>query len=232
MAAAAVGQEPLTRSVEDYLKTIYLLSQRGEPASTNDIAHQLELSAPSVSGMIKRLAEQGLVEHEPYKGVELTPEGRRLAIRMVRRHRVLEAYLVANLGYDWDGVHEEAERLEHAVSDTLIERMASALGNPRVDPHGDPIPAADGTIDELVFTPLHEVRTGSQVEIRRVDASQPDRLRYLATLGLKPGTVLTVLDQQPFKGPITVRTGDQDLVVGHELSQAILCAPARAAGEE
>ncbi len=225
MAAAAQGQEPLTRSVEDYLKTIYLLSQRGEPASTNDIAHQLELSAPSVSGMIKRLAEQGLVEHEPYKGVELTQEGRRLAIGMVRRHRVLEAYLVARLGYDWDGVHEEAERLEHAVSDTLINRMAGALGDPQVDPHGDPIPTADGWVEDLVFPPLVEVSVGSEAEIRRVSTDDPERLRYLASLGLKPGTRVTVIDRQPFRGPTTVRVGEHTHLIGHELASTLLCAP-------
>lgn len=225
MAAAAFGQEPLTRSVEDYLKTIYLLSQRGEPAGTNDIAHHLELSAPSVSGMIKRLAEQGLVEHEPYKGVELTQEGRRLAIRMVRRHRVLEAYLVARLGYDWDGVHEEAERLEHAVSDALINRMAAALGDPQVDPHGDPIPTADGWVEDLVFPPLVEVTVGSEAEIRRVAADDPERLRYLASLGLKPGTRVMVLDRQPFRGPTTVRVGEYTHIIGHELASTLLCAP-------
>lgn len=231
MVSAAATQEPLTKSVEDYLKAIYHLSLRGVPAGTTDIAHLLDLSPPSVSGMIKRLAEQGLLEHAPYKGVELTGAGRRLALRMVRRHRVLETYLVEFLGYDWDTVHEEAERLEHAVSDTLIERMAAALGHPRVDPHGDPIPAADGTIVELVFTPLPEVEVGAKVEIRRVDASHADRLRYLATLGLKPGTQLIVVDRQPFNGPITIRSGGQDHIIGHELAMALLCAPTQV-GEE
>lgn len=222
--AASLANESLTRSVEDYLKAIYHLSSHGEPAGTNDIAHLLALSPPSVSGMIKRLAEQGLLSHAPYRGSELTDEGRRLALRMVRRHRLLEAYLVEFLGYDWDTVHEEAERLEHAVSDTLIERMATALGNPRVDPHGDPIPAADGTIVDPVLVPLPDVPVGSTVEIRRVEASQPDRLRFLATLGLKPGAVLTLMNQQPFNGPITIRTGAQDHVIGHELAMGLLCA--------
>src|SRR6266850_8454734 len=133
---AALSHEPLTRSVEDYLKAIYRLTLKGQSASTNDIAHHLELSAPSVSGMIKRLSEQGLLEHTPYKGVELTAEGRRVALRILRRHRLIEAYLVAFLGYGWETVHEEAERLEHAVSERLIERLAAALGNPRFDPHG------------------------------------------------------------------------------------------------
>jgi DtxR family transcriptional regulator, Mn-dependent transcriptional regulator len=228
---AAAASEPLTRSVEDYLKTIYHLSLKGAPAGTSDIAHALELSPPSVSGMVKRLAEQGLLEHAPYKGVELTDAGRRLALRMVRRHRVLETYLVEFLGYDWDTVHEEAEKLEHAVSDTLIERMAAALGHPRVDPHGDPIPEADGSIVEQEFTPLPEVAVGTLIEIRRVDASHADRLRYLATLGLKPGTRLTVVDQQPFNGPITLRTDNQDHIIGHELANALLCAPVPPAGE-
>lgn len=224
--AAAITQEPLTRSVEDYLKTIYLLSQKGEPAATNDIAHQLLLSAPSVSGMIKRLAEQGLVEHAPYKGVELTAEGRRLAIRMVRRHRVLEAYLVEKLGYDWARVHEEAEQLEHAVSDTLINRMAAALGNPSVDPHGDPIPTADGLVDDLVFPPLSELNVGSEAEIRRVSSGDPEALAYLASLGLKPGIPVRVVDRQPFRGPTTVAVGEQTHMIGHELASTLFCAPA------
>jgi DtxR family Mn-dependent transcriptional regulator len=228
---AAAASEPLTRSVEDYLKTIYHLSLKGAPAGTSDIAHALELSPPSVSGMVKRLAEQGLLEHAPYKGVELTDAGRRLALRMVRRHRVLETYLVEFLGYDWDTVHEEAERLEHAVSDTLIEKMAGALGHPQVDPHGDPIPEADGSIIEQELTPLPEIPVGTLIEIRRVDATHADRLRYLATLGLKPGTRLTVVDQQPFKGPIAIQTENQHHIIGHELASALLCAPVQPAGE-
>ena len=160
--------DTLTRSVEDYLKAIYRLSPEGRPASTSEIAHLLDLSAPSVSGMVKRLSELGLLEHLPYKGVQLTAEGRRAALRMVRRHRLIEAYLVEFLGYSWDTVHEEAERLEHAVSDTLVERMAAALGHPSVDPHGDPIPTADGAIEELASTPLATLEVGDTAEIVRV----------------------------------------------------------------
>jgi len=215
--------DTLTRSVEDYLKAIYRLSPEGRPASTNQIAHLLELSAPSVSGMVKRLSELGLLEHLPYKGVQLTADGRRAALRMVRRHRLIEAYLVEFLGYSWDTVHEEAERLEHAVSDTLVERMAVALGHPSVDPHGDPIPSADGAIEELASTPLATLQVGDTAEIVRVCESDSERLRYLATLGLRPGAVVTVLDRQPFSGPVTVETHGEVQVIGQALAQVLLC---------
>lgn len=220
---ATPAADTLTRSVEDYLKAIYRLSPEGRPASTSEIAHLLELSAPSVSGMVKRLSELGLLEHLPYKGVQLTAEGRRAALRMVRRHRLIEAYLVEFLGYSWDTVHEEAERLEHAVSDTLVERMAVALGHPSVDPHGDPIPTADGAIEELASTPLATLQVGDTADIVRVQESDSERLRYLATLGLRPGAVVTVLDRQPFGGPVTIETHGEVQVIGQTLAQVLLC---------
>ena len=225
---ATASADTLTRSVEDYLKAIYRLSPEGRPAATSDIARLLELSAPSVSGMVKRLSELGLLEHIPYKGAQLTEAGRFAALRMVRRHRLIEAYLVQFLGYSWDTVHVEAERLEHAVSDTLVERMAAALGHPVVDPHGDPIPGADGSIHETICTPLADVDIGETVEIRRVDESEPERLRYLALLGLVPGVVLTVLDRQPFGGPVTVESAGERHSIGAELAQVVLVA----AGDE
>jgi DtxR family Mn-dependent transcriptional regulator len=221
---AALMSESLTRSVEDYLKAIYRLSPSGRPASTSEIAHLLELSAPSVSGMVKRLSEQGLLEHVPYKGVQLTAEGRRAALRMVRRHRLIESYLVDFLGYSWDTVHAEAERLEHAVSDTLVERMAAALGHPSFDPHGDPIPTSDGSIAELDCIPLSDIPVGRTVELRRVDESEPERLRYIASLGLRPGAVVMVTDRQPFGGPLTVESNGERLIIGRELGQVLLCA--------
>lgn len=222
--SATADRETLTRSVEDYLKAIYRLSPEGRPASTSEIAHLLELSAPSVSGMVKRLSELGLLEHIPYKGVQLTDAGRSAALRMVRRHRMIEAYLVEFLGYGWDTVHQEAERLEHAVSDTLVERMAAALGHPAVDPHGDPIPAADGSIHELASIRLSDVAVGDTVEIRRVDESDPERLRYLAALGLVPGVTVTLADRQPFGGPVTVEADGVRHLIGPELAQVVLCA--------
>jgi DtxR family transcriptional regulator, Mn-dependent transcriptional regulator len=222
--SAAVAAEPLTRSVEDYLKAIYQLSPEGRPASTSDIANLLALSAPSVTGMVKRLSEHGLLEHVPYRGVQLTQEGRRAALRMVRRHRLIEAYLVEFLGYSWDTVHEEAERLEHAVSDTMIERMAGALGNPTVDPHGDPIPTADGEVQELACIALSDVPIGETVEISRVQESQPERLRYIASLGLRPGVHVTVVNRQPIDDLVTIKVGSHKQVIGRELGHALLCS--------
>ena len=221
---ASLQHETLTRSVEDYLKAIYRLSPQGRPAATSEIAHRLELSPASVSGMVKRLSEQGLLEHVPYRGVQLTPEGRRAALRMLRRHRLIEAYLVAFLGYTWDTVHDEAERLEHAVSDTLVDRMAAVLGHPTVDPHGDPIPTSEGDILELASRPLAEVPTGATVEVRQVEEGQPDRLRYIASIGLRPGGHVTVVDRQPFQGPITIAVDGETHVIGHELAQVVRCA--------
>jgi DtxR family Mn-dependent transcriptional regulator len=221
---AAVQHESLTRSVEDYLKAIYRLSPQGRAASTSEIAQRLELSPASVSGMVKRLSEQGLLEHVPYKGVQLTAEGRRAALRMLRRHRLIEAYLVAFLGYTWDTVHDEAERLEHAVSDTLVDRMAAVLGHPTVDPHGDPIPTSDGDILELDSIPLAEVPTGATVEVLQVEEGQPDRLRYIASIGLRPGVRVTLADRQPFEGPITIAVDGRTHVIAHELAHVVRCA--------
>ncbi len=213
----------LSRSVEDYLKTIYHLTEGGDVATTNSIAEQLAIAAPSVSGMIKRLAEQGLLEHERYRGVSLTATGRREAIRMLRRHRLIESYLVERLGYTWDTVHDEAERLEHAVSDDLVNRMAAALGDPAVDPHGDPIPSVDGVITEQETRALPEVPSGETVTIVRVDTEVGEHLRWLADNGLVPGAVVSVVEQQPFSGPVIVRRGRTRQAIGRELAGHLLC---------
>lgn len=216
--------EVLTRSAEDYLKAIYTLTAEGGAAATSTLAQALELAPASVSGMVRRLADQGLLAYEPYRGATLTTDGRRIALRMLRRHRLIESYLVAHLGYTWDTVHEEAERLEHAVSDTLVERIAKVLGNPRVDPHGDPIPGPDGTLAEVVYVPLTDVEQGREVEIKRVQTSQADRLRYLSGAGLMPGTRLKVVAREPFSGPIRLRIGRREQVVAFELAGVVLCA--------
>ncbi|MES1260074.1 MAG: metal-dependent transcriptional regulator, partial [Gemmatimonadota bacterium] len=168
-------------------------------------------------------AEAGLAEHQPYKGVTLTRDGRHAALRMLRRHRVIETYLVSHLGYTWDTVHDEAEKLEHAVSEDLVERMSRALGDPRFDPHGVPIPAADGEIVDVTTTPLPDIDDGESVTISRVDTGASDRLRWLAGAGLVPGVRITVLDHQPFNGPVTVSLGGVRRVIGRELAVQLLC---------
>lgn len=213
----------LSRSVEDYLKTIYSLSESGGPASTSGIAEALDVQPASVSGMIKRLAEAGYVSHEPYRGVRLTPGGSREALRIIRRHRILETYLSQRLGYSWDDVHEEAERLEHAASDELIDRMATALDNPRHDPHGAPIPSRSGDVESGDHPTLAEVEAGGRVEIRSVLDEDSERLRYMEARGLMPGVLLAVEGRAPFNGPITVRVGAEGLsqTIGFELARRI-----------
>lgn len=216
----------LSRSTEDYLKVIYMLQELGGSAQTSAIAERLAIAPPSVTGMIKRLSDSGLLEHVPYRGVQLTRAGRRAALRMVRRHRILETYLTSKLGYDWDSVHEEAERLEHAVSDELIERMAMALGNPRYDPHGAPIPTKDGLIEATEYTALADVDVGSVAEFKEVSDKDPEMLRYLASLGLRPGASFEVVGRQPFRGPVTIRLPGRpprEEVIGNELAQALHC---------
>jgi DtxR family Mn-dependent transcriptional regulator len=175
--------------------------------------------------MVKRLAEAGHVEHTPYHGVRLTQTGQKAALAVMRRHRILETYLITKLGYDWAGVHEEAERLENAVSDELVERMAFALGNPQYDPHGAPIPTRDGTIERPSLQSLSEVAVGDAVTMRQVGDDDAERLRFLKSLGLVPMATLTVKEKQPFGGPITIVVGGDkggERVIGTELASCIL----------
>lgn len=220
----AEKQPSLTRSVEDYLKAIYSLTEREETASTSELAEALGVQPASVSGMIKRLAEHDLVEHVPYRGVRLTEGGTREALRIVRRHRVLETYLSVRLGYSWDDVHREAERLEHAASDTLIDRMAAALEHPEHDPHGAPIPTRAGEIEDTDFDTLADTDAGDVIYIRAVSDDDSERLRYMEALGLLPGVRLRVLEREPFDGPLRVRVGDTggpEEIVGEEVARRI-----------
>ena len=212
----------LTAPVEDYLKAIYDIELSDRAAATNDIAHRLQIAPASVSGMVRRLADQGLVAYERYKGVRLTDAGRRAALRTIRRHRVIEAYLVKALGYPWDQVHTEAERLEHAASDELIDRMAAAIGEPLTDPHGAPIPTRDGVIDETRHSSLADVPTGAAARIVRVGDENDELLRYLDSLGIRPGVDVTVGARAPFDGPISVRIGEVQHQIGHSLAARIL----------
>jgi DtxR family transcriptional regulator, Mn-dependent transcriptional regulator len=210
-----------TPAVEDYLKAIYQLSEAGAPVSTSAIAERLGIAAGSVTGMLKRLAEAGLVEHTRYYGARLTDDGVTNAVRTIRRHRVLERFLVDVLGYTWDRVHEEAERLEHVVSEEMIDRMAVVLGEPEADPHGAPIPAAQGEFSEPQFPTLAELCAGDNATLRRVPDEDPAALRYLAELQLRPGAELQVLDVAPFNGPLRVRINGSEQIVGRELARQI-----------
>lgn len=211
----------LTAPVEDYLKVIFELETTDGVAGTNEIAAELGVAPASVSGMIRRLAEQGLIAHERYRGVRVTRAGRRAALRTIRRHRVIEAYLTTALHYPWDRVHEEAERLEHAASDELIDRMAAAIGEPTTDPHGAPIPTRDGTLDEPALVALSDVGVGEHVRVQRVGDRDGEQLRYLAELGITPGRRVEVLSRAPFDGPISVRVGRAVRSIGPTLARQI-----------
>lgn len=194
----------LSPSVEDYLKAVYSLNERGGAAGTSELARVLRVQPASVSGMIRRLAADGLLRHEPYRGVRLTDEGSREALKILRRHRIIETFLVRRLGYDWDDVHAEAERLEHAASERLIDRMAEALGHPATDPHGAPIPTRAGRIDPTPTRRLHEAAPGTRIVVRSVADEDPLRLRYLKSVGLVPGAVAVVRAGGREGGPVKV----------------------------
>ena len=207
-----------TPAVEDYLKAIYQLTSGDAAVGTSAIAERLGVAPGSVTGMLKRLGKQGLVEHERYQGARLTGPGRREAIRMIRRHRVLELFMVEVLGYTWDQVHAEAERLEHAVSDGLVDRMARVLGDPESDPHGHPIPSSGGHIRSPELPTLAELDPGDRATLRRVSDEDPEALRYLARLNLIPGVSLELLERTPFDGPLRVRVGETEEMIGIELA--------------
>src|SRR5688500_18147483 len=215
----------LTAPVEDYLKVVYDLERLGGTAATNDIAHRLGVAPASVSGMVRRLADQGLLAYERYRGVRLTAAGRRAALRTLRRHRIIESYLATVLGYPWDRVHEEAERLEHAASDELIDRMAAALGDPAFDPHGAPIPTREGAVDERHHIALADLADGQTARVVRVSDEDGELLRYLAELALLPGAEVTVVDRAPFGGPLTLAVGDRRCAVGPVAAAEVLVEP-------
>ncbi len=197
----------ITREREDYLKTIYKLQQEESPVRTNSIARLLNVEPASVTGIVKRLAQLGYLEHQPYRGVVLTQSGERVALEVIRNHRLIELFLIDSLGYSWDEVHDEAERLEHAVSHQFIERIEIALGNPVIDPHGSPIPTEDGKIAPRTGTRLSELSAGSSGIVSRVSDDDPGLLRYLSSLGIHPGASLDVIEVAPFGGPIQIELG-------------------------
>ena len=199
--------KPPSSSVGDYLKAIWELSEEGAAegaASTTDVAERLSFSAASVSNMFVRLREMGLAEYERYHGATLTEEGRAEALRLLRRHRLIETFLVECLGYSWEEVHEQAESMEHSVTDAFTERLAAFLGHPAQDPHGDPIPAADGTLEADDSFPLAAATPGQQVRVYRVDDEEPAKLAYLEELGLTPGRLLEVREVRAIDGVVVV----------------------------
>jgi DtxR family transcriptional regulator, Mn-dependent transcriptional regulator len=212
----------ISSAIEDYAKAIYALELRaGEAVTTNALADRLGVTPGSASGMVKRLAELGLVEHEPYRGVQLTDDGRRVALEVIRHHRLLELYLVQSLGVPWDRVHEEAEVLEHVLSEELEELIAAKLGNPTHDPHGDPIPTRELTIEEEPTQSLQSLEAGASDRFARVSDSDPEMLRFLADRGISPGDGFEVIDKQPFGGPLFIRFGDNVHVLGGDLAKAM-----------
>jgi DtxR family Mn-dependent transcriptional regulator len=217
---ASRGSE-ISDAVENYAKAIYALEQRDETVTTNAIAERMGVTAASASGMVKKLDGLGLVSHVPYKGVTLTEAGERVALEVIRHHRLLELYLAESLDVPWDRVHAEAEVLEHVLSEELEALIAAKLGHPTVDPHGDPIPTADLVIEERPTTALADLEAGARATFVRISDSDPEMLRYLAERGIAPGDCFEVIEKQPFEGPTFARFGGDVLVLGGALARAM-----------
>jgi DtxR family Mn-dependent transcriptional regulator len=216
-------EAPATEAVEDYAKAIFALQRRERRAvGTTALAERLGVSPASVTAMLKRMDEMKLVHHEPYRGVTLTATGEKVALEVMRHHRLLEAYLADALGMPWDRVHDEAEVLEHYISEELEERIATALGDPSRDPHGDPIPDRELALGAERGVPLIELETGDTGTFSRVSDSDPEMLRYLARQGIRPGTALRVTERQPFGGPLVVEVDGERHAIGGDLAERML----------
>ena len=215
-------EQRLSTAIEDYLKAIYLLQQQEEQVGTTVLAERLQVKPASVSGMLKKLGDLQLVRHTPYHGVMLTPAGEKIALEVLRHHRLIELYLVEALGYTWDEVHSEAEELEHVISEKLEARIAEWLGHPTRDPHGDPIPSLDGLLPQEHSQPLDALAVGQAGTVAQVLVQDAARLRYLASLGLVPGAEVAVEAREPFEGPLTVRVGAMSHVLDARLAKTIV----------
>lgn len=216
----------ISAAAQDYLKCIYSLEDGGKKASTKAVAERMGVSPASATNMLKKLGEAALVRYLPYRGVELTDAGRKIALEVIRHHRLLETYLAEALGVPWDQVHAEAEILEHVLSEELEDRIAARLGHPTADPHGHPIPGKDLTIPDSSESVLWSVEVGDEVEVDRVSDSISEALRYLAQLGIRPGARLKVVDRGPVEGPLFITVGDDEDVhaLSRELSEAVWVA--------
>jgi DtxR family transcriptional regulator, Mn-dependent transcriptional regulator len=211
----------LSDAAQDYMKQIYLLERRDGKALTSALAEAMGVSAASATAMVKKLAGLGLVEHSKYHGVTLTEPGEKVALEVLRHHRLLEVYLTQTLGLSWDKVHSEAERLEHVLSDELEAEIDRVLGYPQIDPHGDPIPSADLVIAAEPSQRMAELEPGQAAVVRQVPDGDPSLLQYLAGLGLVPDTRFTMVDKAPFGGPLTLDVGGTQHAVGVELAGRI-----------
>lgn len=211
------------QAIEDYLKTIYMLAQEEMPVSTSRLAEARDVKPASATSMVQRLAKLNMVNYEKHYGVTLTEEGEKLALEVIRHHRLIELYLIEALGFTWDEVHEQADILEHVISEKLEERIAASLNNPQFDPHGDPIPTKEGNISPLEGQPLTSVSIGTRVRIKRIlDDTNSELLRYLAELGLVPGVEVRVVEVAPFQGPLTIEVNGERKVVGQKVSASLL----------
>jgi DtxR family Mn-dependent transcriptional regulator len=216
-------RDNLTQSIEDYLKVIFELTLAQDRASTNQIAERMGVTPASVTGMLKRLAanQPPLLDYHKHRGVVLTSEGEKVALEMIRHHRLIELFLHETLGYPWDEVHAEADRLEHVISEDFEERIAQALGNPDIDPHGDPIPTRDLVLPQMSWARLDRLRAGQQAIVQRVDNENPELLRYLSDIGVIPGVCLEILSYSEFDGNLQLQVGDKILVLGPGVTQQI-----------
>jgi DtxR family transcriptional regulator, Mn-dependent transcriptional regulator len=219
-----------TRAQQDYLKALYQLHGAERPVPTRDLAQRLGISSPSVSEMVTRLSAQGLVEHDRYRGQQLTREGCKVALELVRHHRLLEMFLVRVLGYSWDEVHEEAERLEHVISERMEQRIFELLGRPELDPHGHAIPTLAGKVRPVSNRPLSECRAGEKLVVQGVSDDDPVRLRELERRGLLPGTRLEMVEESKFEGPISVRIKGRRVSIPLGLARALFVEGVRQGG--
>ena len=210
----------LSQSIEDYLKVIYTLELENR-ATTKKIAEAMEISSASVTNMIKRLAKMGLLDHTSYKGVSLTDTGKKVALEIVRHHRLLELYLSEVMGYTWDEVHDEAEKLEHHISEQFEDKMAELLDHPTHDPHGDPIPTKDGSLPMTASCRLCDAEEQKTYLVGRVTNQESELLRYLEEIGLLPGTKIKLLEKKPFKGPLNLLIEDNKESIGYEVATHI-----------
>lgn len=215
----------LSSAHEDYLKAIYTLMAEGTTVNNSALANYLRVSPASATNMVKKLAELELVDYEPYQSIELTDAGRKVALEVLRHHRLLELYLHQKLNLSWDQVHAEAEKLEHVLSETLEDAIAAALNHPTVDPHGDPIPTKDGEIAEVIGSPLSIADLNQPLQIQRVLVQDAERLTYLGSMGLYPNATVTLLKRAPFSGPLLIDVDGEHHALAHNMAELLLVNP-------